>query len=466
MIKTVKTLLNTSRGMVAAGLVASTVLGGVGLLGIGAASAQSDGTAAAIDSTDPFNLPASITMLGKEDPNLRRATAVVNGFVITGTDIDQRVALIVDASKQEGAIAPEELQRLQLQVLRNLIDETLQIQQARTLEIAVTKDEVDQTYQRVSTQNFGRSTAELDAHLAKIGSSSASLKRQIEGELAWQRVQQRDIQPFINVSEDEVKELLERLKASKGTEEYRIGEIYLAATPENEAAVFENGNKIMEQLQKGGSFVGYARQYSQASTASQGGDLGWVRLALLPSELATAARQMQAGQLIGPVKVPGGFSILYLIDKRQVLTADPRDATLSLKQISIKFAPGTTQEAAQAKIVQFNTTVSQMKGCGDADGLAAQIGAEVVTNDQMAARSLPDALAQGLLKLSIGQTTPPFGSIEEGVRVLMLCGRDDPQVDEGPSFEKVMTQLEDDRVNKRSQRYLRDLRRDAIIEYN
>ena len=29
-----------------------------------------------------------------------------------------------------------------------------------------------------------------------------------------------------------------------------------------------------------------------------------------------------------------------------------------------------------------------------------------------------------------------------------------------------MAQIEDDRINKRWQRYLRDLRRDAVIEYN
>ena len=70
-----------------------------------------------------------------------------------------------------------------------------------------------------------------------------------------------------------------------------------------------------------------------------------------------------------------------------------------------------------------------------------------------------------VLKLSVGQVTPPFGSLDEGVRVLMLCGRDDPQVAEGPSFEQIQTQMEDDRVNKRAQAYLRDLRRDAIIVY-
>ena len=48
----------------------------------------------------------------------------------------------------------------------------------------------------------------------------------------------------------------------------------------------------------------------------------------------------------------------------------------------------------------------------------------------------------------------------------MMCGRDDPQMEGGPSFDDLMTQLEDDRINKRAQMYLRDLRRDAVIEYN
>ena len=107
-----------------------------------------------------------------------------------------------------------------------------------------------------------------------------------------------------------------------------------------------------------------------------------------------------------------------------------------------------------------------MRGCGGAEAIAAQIGADVVANDQIAARALPEALQDTLLNLSVGQATPPFGSVEDGVRVLMLCGRDDPKVDNGPNFDQLMAQLEDDRVNKRAQRYLRDLRRDAIIEYN
>jgi peptidyl-prolyl cis-trans isomerase SurA len=80
-------------------------------------------------------------------------------------------------------------------------------------------------------------------------------------------------------------------------------------------------------------------------------------------------------------------------------------------------------------------------------------------------RDLPPALQKMLLGLSIGQATPPFGSYEEGVRTLVLCGRDDPDVANAPSFDEVRAQMVDERVNRRARRYLRDLRRDAVVDY-
>ncbi|MES2492663.1 MAG: peptidylprolyl isomerase [Pseudomonadota bacterium] len=409
-------------------------------------------------------IPENVQIFGKNDPNHRRATAVVNGDIITGTDVQQRLALIL--STNQGKIGPEEEQRLRLQILRNLIDESLQIQEAKAQEIAATEEEVEQSYSRVAQQNFRQNPKAMDAYLLQIGSSPTSLKRQIRGELSWQRLLRRNVQPFVNVSEDEVKENLDRLKAAKGTEEYRIGEIFLASTAETKPAVQANAQKIVEQLRQGASFVAYARQYSEASTAAVGGDLGWIRLAQLPTELATAASALAPGQLVGPVETTGGFSILYLIDKRQVLTADPRDALLSLKQVSIDFPANTSEADATKRAGVFATAMKNARGCGAVDEVAAGIGAQVVANDQVRARDLPGPLQEALLALSLGETSPPFGSIKEGVRVLMLCGRDDPKVEGGLNFDQMMSQLEDDRVNKRAQAYLRDLRRDAVIDYN
>src|SRR3546814_14116636 len=82
--------------------------------------------------------------------------------------------------------------------------------------------------------------------------------------------------------------------------EYRIGEIYLSATPDNAQQISTNARKIIEQIQQGGSFQASDRQFSEASTAAVGGDLGWVRLEQVPPELAVAARDMQEdGRALG-----------------------------------------------------------------------------------------------------------------------------------------------------------------------
>ena len=408
-------------------------------------------------------LPENPQIFGKLDANHRSATVIINGEVITGTDVDQRVALVVAASG--GKVAPEELQRLRLQVLRNLMDETLQIQEAKSQDMVVGDDEVDGTYNRIARQNFGQDPKALEAYLAKIGSSGNSLKRQIRGEMSWQRLLRRNVNPFVNVSDDEVRETIKRQEEAKGTDEYRVGEIFLYANSENHDAVGQNALKIVEQLKQGGSFVAYARQYSEASTAPVGGDLGWVRLGMLPPEMQPSVAALESGQLVGPVEVRGGYSIVLLIDKRKVLTADPRDAVLSLKQISINFAPSTTQTQATEKAKQFADAMKAARGCATVDPIAQGLGAEVVINDQMKARELPTQLQSMVLGLNVGETTPPFGSIKEGVRVLMLCGRDDPTTGGAPTFDQVENQILDERINKRALTYLRDLRRDAVIDY-
>jgi len=407
--------------------------------------------------------PDGQQLFGKNDPNVRRATAQVNGEIITGTDMDHRLALIVAAN--ENKLPPEELARFRAQILTNLIDETLQIQEAAANKIEVTDAEVDQYFDRVAQQNFKRPANQVEKYLTSIGASVATLKRQIKGELSWSRLLSRNVRPSANVSDDEVNAIIERIKATKGTTEYRLGEIYLSATPEAMPAVTENAKKIIDQLRQGANFVAYARQFSEASTASVGGDLGWLSLAQLPSSLATAAAGMNSNE-VQAVASPGGISILLLIDKRQVAMSDPRDSVLSLKQIAITFPAGTAEAQIAPLVKRFSEETQQIAGCGVADEMAAKFGADVVNRDGIKIRDLPAPLQQVMLDLQIGQSTPPYGSLQDGVRVFVLCGRDAPEVAASESFDEIMSRLEEERVNKRARIYLRDLRRDAVIEYN
>jgi peptidyl-prolyl cis-trans isomerase SurA len=417
--------------------------------------------APAVNSTATLNLPENPQLFGSTLPSVVKATAIVNGEVITQTDIDQRVALLAIANG--GQIPANELDRLRQQVLTNLIDETLQIQAAKAEEIEIPESDIDKTVARVAG-NVKQTPEQMAAYLKSRGSSIRSIRRQILGELAWRRLQSKKIESGISVGDEEVQAVIDKLNASKGTEEVRVGEIFLSANSANEEQAAANAQKVFAALQQGGSFVGYARQFSEASTAAVGGDLGWVRPEQLPDQLANAVRQMRPGQISAPIKIPGGYSIVAVQDVRKILTADPRSAVLTLKQVSVTFPQGTTRAQAEPIVGKFAEATQNIGGCGGADKLAADFHGEVVESDQVKMRDLPTALQDMMLQMQVGQATRPFGSIDEGVRVLVLCGRDevDPTA---PSFDQVYAQLNEERVNLRSRRYLRDLRRDAVIDF-
>jgi peptidyl-prolyl cis-trans isomerase SurA len=408
-----------------------------------------------------------LNVMGAIDPSLRKAQAIVNGDVITDTDIEQRLGLVVAANN--GNVPDAERPRLRLQVMRNLIDEKLQIQEAASNDIRISEAEVERSYERVA-QNFKRSPAAFEEYLRQAGSSPAAIKGQIRGELAWSRVLRRKVEPLVNVGDDEVQAVIAKLNAAKGKDEYHVGEIFLSATPESEAQVMNDAARIVGQIRQGASFIAYARQFSEASTAGLGGDLGWVRAEQLNDAVAPVVTTLSLGNpataVSDPIRVPGGVAIMNLIGKRQVLAGDPTEAVLSLKQISLPLPPDTTEAQARTVLGQFQAATATMGGCGRAEEVARELKAEIASNDAIRMKDLPAPLQNILANLSIGQATPPFGSQQEGLRVLILCGRDDSGTQvKAPNFEEIYAQMNDERVNMRARRYLRDLRRDAIVDY-
>ncbi len=415
----------------------------------------------AVSSTRALNLPSNPQVFGNAIPSVVKATAIINGDVITQTDVDQRVALFLVG--QNTQVPPEQMEEVRQQVLRNLIDETLQIQAARAEEITITDKDIDRTVLRVA-QNANRTPEQFAEMLKSNGSSMRSIRRQIHGELAWSRLQRAKIEDTVSVGDDEVQAVLDRLNAAKGAQEYRVGEIFISTSGRGQPEALASANRILEQIKQGGSFQAYARQFSEATTAAVGGDLGWVRAEQMPDQLASVLRQMTPGVVSNPIPIAGGVSILAVQDTRKILTADPRNAVLSLKQVSITFPEGATRATAEPIVNRFAEAARTVGGCGGAERIANDFNAELVQSDQVKLRELPAALQEIMLPLQVGQSTPPFGSVDEGVRILVVCGRDEV-TSSAPSFEQVLAQMSEERVNLRARRYLRDLRRDAVIEF-
>ena len=441
-------------------------LRGLSLTALGAALAVGAAAQTVPDQSLPqsnLNIPTNLQVYGKRAPNVRKATAIVNDAVITGTDVDHRMNLIIAANQLK--LSPQELEALRVQVTSQLIDETLQIQEAKAADINVSAQEIDNGFTRIAG-SFNRPLSEMRSYLRSIGSSDRTLRRQIEAQIAWRRYLQRRVTFNVNIPDAEVKSILARLAAQKGSEEVHVKEIYLRAAPGQETQIINEARTLMDEIKAGKrSFEQIAFERSDATTRPVGGDLGWVKPGTLPDTLAQAAVEMNPQQLAGPIEVPGGFSILYVVEKRKLLMANPDDAVLSLRQLSVAFPAGTTKEQATAKVAQFAEATKALKGCGDAKKVADGLGAEVVDNDSIKLKDLPGPLKTMISSMQVGETTPPFGSPEDGVRVLVLCGRNDPVAGQLPTAEQIRNQMEDQAINLRADHKLRDLRRDAVIEY-
>ena len=245
-------------------------------------------------ATAALNLPENPQLFGTTLPSVVKATAIVNGEVITQTDIDQRLALLAIANG--GAIPADELERLRQQVLRNLIDETLQIQAAKAEEIDDQADaDIDKTVARVAG-NVKQTPEQMADYLKANGSSIRSIRRQIEGEIAWRRLQSAKIESGVSVGDDEVKAVIDKLEASKGTEEFRVGEIFLSANPRQRGAgARPTPTRSSRSCSRAPRSSAMPASFREASTAAVGGDLGWVRPEQLPEPLAHAVRQMTPG---------------------------------------------------------------------------------------------------------------------------------------------------------------------------
>ena len=81
----------------------------------------------------------------------QRIVAVVNDDVVSLRDLEERLQLILVTSGVPDT--PEARERLAPQVLRGLIEETLQLQEAERLDVQVTPGEIDQALNSIAGRN-------------------------------------------------------------------------------------------------------------------------------------------------------------------------------------------------------------------------------------------------------------------------------------------------------------------------
>jgi peptidyl-prolyl cis-trans isomerase SurA len=386
--------------------------------------------------------------------------AVINDDVVTDGDVDARARLVELSSNIPDTAENEK--RLKPQVLRSLIDEKLQLQEAKRLNLSVKPDEVKKAIERLEARN-NLQPGGLAALLKSHDIPMSTLEDQIKASLAFEKIVEGRVSQDVQVSDDEVNDAMKRLKADVGKPQNRVAEIFLAVdNPSQDAEVKQTADRIIQQIRSGANFAAVAQQFSQSPSAAVGGDIGWVTQGELSPLLGEAISKMNPGQMSYPIRTSAGYYILYLMDRRTLGAVDPNQVTLSLDEVVFPVPPDASPDDRQRAETAAQQVSNEAKSCGE----MAKIGSERAPQlsrqvPQIRAADLPADVRQKILALKIAEASQPM-TLEGGIGVVMVCDRHDPT--SLPTRNELSDSIARQRLDALARRYMQDLRRGAFVD--
>jgi len=348
------------------------------------------------------------------------------------------------------------------QVLRSLIDERLQLQEAKAKGVEVTDSDLDSVVTDIE-QNNRMPKGGLFQFLESRNVSRDTMLGQLRARIAWQRTVARRLRLTYTVSPDQIDEMLVQIKENQGKPEYLVAEIFLGLdNPDNEPEVRQTAERLTHDIKQGADFAALARQFSESASAAGGGDLGWLQLAQLDPAMADAVERMQIGEISEPVRNVTGYHILWLRERRSISAPAAGDARVSLRRILVPVAPNAPDFEARQQ--QARQAAQAINGCDDLARVAADLGAGNAADlGTLRVADLAPQLQPVVADLAAGKASPPL-RVDNGLAIMVVCQRTDAAAAGLPDRDQVSQRILSEKLDGESRKYLRDLRQAAYID--
>lgn len=402
---------------------------------------------------------AVITTNPSNAQDVQRIAAVVNEEVISVYDVQQRMRILIASSGLPNT--KDTQRRVSPQVLRSLVDEALQKQEATRLNIRVSQSDMDEAVARVESSN-NIPTGGFEPFLQRQGISPQSALEQIRNNIAWQKLLLRAVIPTIEIGEDKIDDVVKRVEDSRGVTEFRVSEILLPVdNPTDTADIRSLAERLVQQIRSGTDFRAVAQQFSKSATAAIGGDIGWILPGELETSLNTAISELKVGEVSDPLEVSDGIAIVRLSDQRTNAPPDEGQRVVQLRQLLLLVGEDAPQSEVDVQLQKAREISASINGCPAFATAAEEAGTP--QPDNPAEFKLADLNAQlrGVAStIEVGKASEPLRQAA-GVQVLMVCERND---NAGPNRDEIRRTLLRERVDMLSRRYLRDLRRSAFVD--
>ena len=394
--------------------------------------------------------------------------AVVNQELVTNGELQGRIARIrEDAQRNKAALPPQA--ELRKQVLEALIDDRVQVTNARETGPKLDEAEIDRAVANVAVQNQ-MTMVQLRARLQQQGVAFATFRNNVRDQLLTERVREREVNQRIRIGSDEVDALLDKRRAAAGgTVQINLAQILVTvpegATPEQIAQRGARAEAALARVKGGEAFDAVAREVSEDGNKAQGGVIGLRPSDRLPDPFVEFVRTLKPGDVGATLLRSGaGFHVIKLLERSDgaVFTVQQTRA----RHILLRVSPQLPAQAAAQRLAEFKRqilsgakTFEQLARDNSEDGSAAQGGDLGWTSPGGFVPEFEEAM----------NALPPGGMSEPlvsrfGVHLIQVIERRQVALDLKQQREQARNILREQRFDEAYAEWVRDLRGRAYVE--
>ncbi|ODP34951.1 molecular chaperone SurA [Pandoraea sp. ISTKB] len=400
--------------------------------------------------------------------------AVVNDSVITRKELDTRI----EEAKHQLTLAKRPIpdaDLLQRQVLEQMIVTQVQLQRAKEDGIVVKDADVEQALQRIAADNR-LSVDQYKARLSQAGVPWDAFRKEVREQITMARLRDREVDSQVQVSDSEINSYLAAQRGATATPtetEYRLSEILVklpdGATPDQVNAAQKKAAEALDKAKAGGDFAALAKQYSDASDAANGGDMGFRIPERIPDLYLNQVQKLQAGTVVPQVlRSNNGFHVIKLVETRK----QGGDQGMTVPQIHarhilIPVGDGVSEEAARKKLLDLKAKI-------EAGQLDFAVAARENSKDGSASQggdlgwispgeTVP-AFERAMSELKDGQISDPVRS-EYGYHLIQVLGHRESQVSGDQERNLAMQELRGRKAEQQYRDWLQQLRDSAYVDY-
>ena len=393
------------------------------------------------------------TSVGATSVNI---AAVVNDSIITSADVEQRRDIIMATANIPMTV--ENQQKITPRIVQSLIDESLELQDAKSQSITVTDEEVTKAIEGMGAK--GENNESLRNFITRNNLSMVSVEGQVKAQLAWNKVVQKKLRRNVNVSQDEVARAQKSASTAPGEQDLRIEAISIRLAPGNEAAAKKLAEEIALQIKSGTDMATIAAHYIKQAEVHYNPPV-WVPETTMPAPLQQVVRNMKPGDVTPPLRSTQTLQILQLMD-RQVALKQSDNTEYALKQIAIAVPLKSDKQGMQKLRLAASILRTNPGDCMSETVPKVDLPTEV----KFVRTKLGSLSAQQrsvVSHLDVGDVSEPLPG-DDALRLIVMCEKIEPAAGNLPAAEGVRQQLFEEKLELEAQKHLRNLRRDAYID--